>query len=184
MLTPWTQEFKAPTAEEARNTPGYEFQRSEGLRNLENSSAASGGLLTGGTLKGIQEFGQGLADTTYSQTYGRALQQYETAYRNFQGNQANTFNRLSSVAGGGQVAAANLGQLGQEASRNVSDITGRVGQQVGQNINNAGAATASGYVAGANVIGSGITGITSMLELLRQQRAAKNGGDASAYSGA
>lgn len=38
--------------------PGYAFRQSEGMRALERSASARGGLLSGGTLKGIQRFGQ------------------------------------------------------------------------------------------------------------------------------
>lgn len=55
-----------------RQTPGYQFAFNEGLRGIENSAAARGTLLTGGTLKALTRFGTGLAD----QTYGNAVNRY------------------------------------------------------------------------------------------------------------
>jgi hypothetical protein len=47
LLTPWTQQFTAPTAAEAAATPGYQFIKQQGNEALQNSAAANGGLLTG-----------------------------------------------------------------------------------------------------------------------------------------
>ena len=54
--------------------PGYGFRMSEGMKALERSAAARGGLLSGATLKGIQRFGQDLA----SQEYTNAFNRYQT----------------------------------------------------------------------------------------------------------
>jgi hypothetical protein len=53
--------------------PGYAFRMSEGLKALERSAAARGGLLSGGAGKAFQRFGQGLA----SQEYGNAFQRFQ-----------------------------------------------------------------------------------------------------------
>jgi len=49
--------------------PGYAFRMSEGMKALERSAAARGGLLSGANLKNTQRFGQDLA----SQEYQNAL---------------------------------------------------------------------------------------------------------------
>jgi hypothetical protein len=170
LLAPWTSTFKPPTAEEARATPGYQFGLNEGENALERSAAASGGLLTTGTAKGIVGYGQNLADTTYGQTYQRALDQYQLAYNTFQNNQTNTFNRLSTVSGGGQTAAAELAQQGQAAATGVTNINLTTGAQQGQALQNAGAATASGYVGATNAAQGSISGITQLLAYLAQQK--------------
>ncbi len=53
--------------------PGYAFRQAEGMRALERSASARGNLLSGGTLRGIQRFGQDLA----SQEYGNAFNRYQ-----------------------------------------------------------------------------------------------------------
>src|SRR5277367_5432002 len=101
----WNQSFQAPTAAQAAATPGYQFQLQQGAQALDNSAASRGGLLTSGTAKQQQEFGQGLASTNYQQTYNNALTQYQQSYNEYQQNQANQFNRQASIAGLGQTAA-------------------------------------------------------------------------------
>ena len=165
LLEPWNNEFVAPTAAEAAQTPGYEFTLGQGEQALQNSAAASGGLLSGGTAKGIADYAEGLADTTYQQTYQNALQQYETAYNQFQNNQTNTYNRLSGVSGAGQTAATNLNQEGQAAANNVSSTYLTTGAQQGQDIQNAAAATASGYAGASNAASGAITNIGQLLTL-------------------
>lgn len=159
----WNQEFQAPTAEQASQTPGYQFQLNEGLKALQNSAAAKGNLLSGNTAEALDQYSQGLASSNYQQTYNNSLNQYQNAYNQFQQNQANQFNRLSALSGTGQVAAGQLNSAGQAAANNVGNISLTSGQQIGNDIQNAGAATASGYVGSANALGGGLTGATNSI---------------------
>lgn len=81
-------------------SPGYQFRLQEGLRGVENSAAARGILQSGGTLKGINRYAEGMAA----------------------GDFTDQFNRTASVAGGGQQVNATLGQLGAQKSAGVSDL--------------------------------------------------------------
>lgn len=105
--------------------PGYQFRLKEGQRNLENSAAARGGLMSGNFLK---------ATTKYGQDYG--ANEY-----------ANIANRYGQLAGVGQVANQSL----QSAGQNYANA-------YGQNVQNAGAARASGYAGRANAITGAING--------------------------
>jgi hypothetical protein len=167
LLTPWTDTFKAPTAAEAAATPGYQFALKTGQNSIENSAAARGGLLSTGTMKTLDQFSQGLADTTYSDTYNRALGEYQQRYNIFQGNQTNEFNRLAALSGTGQTAATTLGNFGADSARNVANINMTGGAQQGANLNLAGAARASGYAGISNALTSGISNISQYL-LLQQ----------------
>ena len=51
--------------------PGYAFRLSEGMKALERSAAARGGLLSGSTMKGVQRFGQNLASEEYQNAFNR-----------------------------------------------------------------------------------------------------------------
>jgi len=86
--------------------PGYGFRIKEGMKALESSAAARGGLLSGSTLKGVTRFGQ---DT--------ASNEYINAFNRYQTNRANQLNPLQSLYGGGQTSVNALtnaaGQLGQ-----------------------------------------------------------------------
>jgi|SRR5580658_1024365 hypothetical protein len=185
LLQGWNQEFQAPTAAQAAQTPGYQFALQQGENALQNSAAARGGLLSGNTAEALDQYSQGLASTNYQQTYNNALNQYQTAYNQFANNQANTYNRLAGIAGTGQTAANQLNSAGQSAANNVAGISATAGQQIGQSAQNAGAATASGYVGAANAINSGIGSATGsaqqgilLSQLLNNNNSANYGAEA------
>jgi hypothetical protein len=166
LLTPWTQTFTPPTAATEANDPGYQFRLQQGEGALANSAAANGSLLSGNTLEAQQQFGQNYASNEYSNVYNRALQQYQQNYGIFENNQSNEYNRLAGVAGTGQTAATTLGQEGQAAANNTSQIDLTTGAQQGQQMNNAAAAEASGYVGGANAWSGALSGGTNNLTQL------------------
>jgi len=114
--------------------PGYGFRMSEGMKALERSSAARGGLLSGTTLKGVQRFGQDLA----SQEYQNAFNRYYAA-RNAQ------LNPLQGM----------LGQ-GQSSTNVLTGAAGETGRGVAAAQQGAGAARASGYAAGTNALTSAL----------------------------
>jgi hypothetical protein len=170
-LAPWTGQFQAPTLEQAKNEPGYDFALKQGIGALDNSAAASGNLLTGNTGEALQQYGQQLGEQNYQNVYNRAMQQYQLGYNQFEANQSNLFNRYASLAGLGQTSAAQLGNEGQAAAGNVANISLTGGQQIGQQLNNAAAAQASGYVGAGNAIGGGINNLSqyAMLQQLLSQ---------------
>ena len=170
----WDQTFTAPTNVTEQNDPGYQFRLQQGEAALQNSAAARGNLLTGGTAKSVNNYAQDYASNEYSNVYNRALGQYQQNYNQFQQAQNNMFNREGAIAGVGQTAANTLSQAGQAASNNVANINLTSGAQQGQQINNAAAATASGYAGAANAIG-GIGSTLSNYSLLQQILAGGSG---------
>ena len=174
-------EFQAPTAEQARQTPGYQFALQQGEGALQAGAAARGDLLTGGTQTALNQYGQNAADTNYNDVYNKALQTYNTNYNVWANQQANTYNRLSALAGGGQTAAQNLSSAGTQEAGQVANTLSNTGQQVGQNMNNAAAATASGYVGSANAWGSALN--NSGNSLLQMSLLSKLLGNNSSYGG-
>lgn len=85
-------DFKAPTLDEAKGQPGYQFGVNEGLQALQQSAASKGLLRTGGTLKDIQQYGQNAATQNYGNVLNQdlgiyntnragAVQQYNTNYQ-------------------------------------------------------------------------------------------------------
>ena len=81
--------FKAPTLDEAKAEPGYEFARTEGIRGLQNSAASRGVARTGGTLKDLIGWGNRFAEQNYGNVFNRAGQTYD---RNFT-SAASTYDR-------------------------------------------------------------------------------------------
>lgn len=140
------QPFSSPTGVTEQNDPGYQFRLQQGQKALENSAAARGGLLSGGTAKAINDYAQGSASSEYGNVYNRALQTYQT-------NANNQF----GIAGIGQGAANELGAAGQNAASLNSNILGNETNQVNQQNNNAAAARASGYTSLGNAIGGGLS---------------------------
>jgi len=114
--------------------PGYAFRLSEGMKALDRTAAARGGLLSGATLKGAQRYGQDLA----SQEYTNAFNRYQIE-RNAQ------LNPLQSLAGVGQTATGALTNAAQQ-----------FGAQTGQNLQDIGTARASGYLGGSNALSSAL----------------------------
>lgn len=110
--------------------PGYGFRMSEGMKALERSAAARGGLLSGATLKGVQRFSQDLGS-----------QEYMNAFNRYQTERAARLNPLQSLAGVGQTTAQQIGEAGM-----------RTAQNVGETLTSGAAARASGYVGSANAL--------------------------------
>lgn len=129
-LTPLATEYTPFGMAQFQADPGYGFRMSEGMKALERSAAARGGLLSGATMKGIQRFGQDLAS-----------QEYTNAFNRYQTERAARLAPLQSLAGVGQTSAQQIGQAGQTMASNV-----------GEALTSGAAARASGYVGGANAL--------------------------------
>ncbi len=98
LLTPWTEQFQPPSPGQIAQDPSYQFQMGQGLQGVQRSAAARGTLLTGGTLKALDQFGQGLASTFNDKYYNRAQQEYGLRKQNFQENQDRPYTKLSGLA--------------------------------------------------------------------------------------
>lgn len=131
--------FVAPTLEEAKQNPGYQFALDTGTAALDKSAAARGNVFSGTQGTALQEFGQGLGEQNYEQVYNRAMQNYMSRY-----------NTLMGGTQVGQTATGQFGQQGQAAAVNTANVDLTGAQQQAQQINNAAAARASGYLGSAN----------------------------------
>lgn len=115
--------------------PGYAFRLQEGMKALERSAAARGGLLSGATLKGVQEYGQGLAS-----------QEFTNAFNRYQAERQARLNPLQSLAG-----------MSQTSANTLTGAAGQLGQNIGSNLMAGGAARASGYMGAANALTGGLS---------------------------
>ena len=100
------------TGQDIYSDPSYQFRLQQGQDAIQSSAAAKGGLLTGATLKALQN---------YSQDY--ASQEYSNAYNRFNADQTNRYNRLSNLVGIGQNAAAQVGNAGAQTSQAIANNT-------------------------------------------------------------
>lgn len=154
--------------------PGYAFRLSEGMKALDRTAASRGGLLSGATLKGAQQYGQGLASQEYQNAFNRyqanraqQAQEYGNAFNRFQTERTNTLAPLQSLAGVGQSATQQAQQAAQNYATGATNTYGTLGAgqtsalgafgaAQGSNIIGAGNARASGYVGGANALSGGV----------------------------
>lgn len=133
-LVPLATEYTPFGMDQFKQDPGYQFRLSEGLKQLGHAAGARGGLISGQTLKGIQDYAQNSASNEYTNAFNR----YQTE-RNAR------LNPLQSLAGVGQSATNFVGQQGAANAANVGNyLTGGA------------AANAAGMVGGANAVNSGL----------------------------
>ena len=114
--------------------PGYAFRVSEGMKALDRTAAARGGLISGAALRGATRYGQEMGS-----------QEYQNAFNRYQTSRANTLNPFQSLAG-----------VAQSSANTLTGAAGQLGQQMGSNIIGAGNAAAAGQVGAANAISQGV----------------------------
>ena len=135
------------TGQDIYSDPSYQFRLQQGQDAIQSSAAAKGGLLTGATLKALQN---------YSQDY--ASQEYSNAYNRFNADQTNRYNRLSNLVGIGQNAAVQVGNAGAQTAQAVANNT-----MAGANSIAAGqVASANNWANTANNLGSMATSYAMM----------------------
>lgn len=100
------------TGQDIYSDPSYQFRLQQGQDAIQSSAAAQGGLLSGATLKALQNYGQ-----------DSASQEYGNAYNRFNADQTNRYNRLSNLVGIGQNAAAQVGNAGAQTAQAVANNT-------------------------------------------------------------
>ena len=130
--------------------PSYNFRLEQGNIAATNMANRSGGAIGGNALRGLVDFGQGLASTEYGNVFDR-----------FQKQRGNIYNNLASIAGLGQTS---LGQTGQ--------LSSNTAQSVGGSIAGAGTAIGGGQIAAGNAYGGGLQGAGNayMLSQMLNQR--------------
>jgi hypothetical protein len=143
--------------------PGYAFRLSEGLKGMNATAAARGGLMSGNALRAGQEYGQQLGSQEYQNAFNRyqanralQAQEYGNAFNRFQTERTNTLAPLQSLAGVGQSASQQAQQASQNYAAGAGNALGAFGAAQAGNIIGAGNARASGYIGGANALSSGV----------------------------
>jgi hypothetical protein len=143
--------------------PGYAFRLSEGLKGMNATAAARGGLLSGNALRAGQEYGQQLGSQEYQNAFNRyqanralQAQEYGNAFNRFQTERTNTLAPLQSLAGVGQSASQQAQQASQNYAAGAAGALGNYGNAAASNMIGAGNARASGYAGIANQLSSGV----------------------------
>jgi hypothetical protein len=136
-----TQGFD-PSQANLEQTPGYQFNLSQGLKAVQNSAAARGLGISGAAQKGAANYATGLADNTqntqanmfwnnqnnaYNKLYGLTNTGASAAGATVTAGQANTNQQSNLLTGMGSVGAA--GTIGAAAAQNQG--LGSIGQSIG-----------------------------------------------------
>lgn len=120
-------------------TPGYQFNLSQGLKSVQNGQSAMGLGNSGADQKAQASYASGLANSTYQNQFNNAVT-----------NQTNTYNRLLGLTDIGQSAAAGVGAGALQT-----------GASIGSNLMGAGNAQAAAWnTAGTSVANTGATAAT------------------------
>jgi hypothetical protein len=129
--------------EQLTTDPGYGFRLSEGLKALERSAAARGGLLSGGTGKALTRYGQEAA----SQEYGNAFNRGLTEYNALRARESEEYNRLAGLAGVGGTTAQQLTSAGQNYSTSAGNLLTGTASNIGNLMMNQGNTAANALLA-------------------------------------
>lgn len=122
------------TAADMEMDPGYQFRLSEGLKSLDRTAAARGGMISGNALKAAGRYSQDLASSEFT----------------------NAFNRMRLLQGDRLSALGSLYGAGQGATQQLSQQAGQFGINAGNTMMASGQARASGYIGSANAIGNAL----------------------------
>ena len=128
--------------------PGYRFRLGEGLKAMGHAAGARGGLISGQTMKGMEDYRQNAASG-----------EYQNAFNRYQTNRANQLQPLGSLMSSGQAAAA--GQAAQ---------AGQYGVNAGNMMNQAGQSIAAGQMGIANSVGNALSSSASAYQQQQQQK--------------
>lgn len=147
-VTPFSQtQFQAD--------PSYQWRLQQGQKALQASAAAKGLLMSGQGAIDIANYGQNAAS-----------QEYQAAYNRYNDTQNQIFNRLTTLAGNSQNAAAGLGAQGTQVSSNMANTAMTGAQNASNYLTSGAAASAAGQVGAANAItgaiGSGLNTWTQL----------------------
>lgn len=144
-------------ADALRQDPGYQFRMSEGIGALDRSAASKGLLLSGAQLKGINDYGQGMASSELNNAFNRTAAVADAG--------RGAANNIATLQSGRGNALANLATGQASSNQNLTTNTTNAVTDINRtNTNNQiqaqtaiGQARASGYTGVANSINSGIS---------------------------
>lgn len=136
---------KAFTGQDMYKDPGYAFRLNEGVKALDRSAAARGGLMGGNQLRGVTEFGQNLGS-----------QEYMNAFSRYQAERAARLNPLQSLLGAGQTASNALTGAAGDLGAGTAAASMAGGNAMAGGLIGAGNARASGYIGSANAISNAL----------------------------
>ena len=123
----------------ANMIPNYAFQLGQGQQTNLAGANATGGLVGGNAMKGLQDYTQNYAGNAY-----------QNAFNNYQAQRTNLYNQNAGLAGIGQNAVTGSGNAQLGIGTQISNITQGIGN-----------AQAAGTIGAANAYSGAIGGMGS-----------------------
>jgi len=114
-------------------SPQYGFNLQQGAQGTLNQSSSAQGAESGAALSSLQSYNQNFANNSFN-----------SAFQNYQTQQNNVFNRLSTMA-----------QTGESAASNQASGASTFAGGIGQSLTNTGTAQGAGIAGAGNAIGGG-----------------------------
>jgi hypothetical protein len=148
-----------PTMSDLENTPGYQFTLGQGEKATTNANSAMGLANSGVEGKGLANYAEGLASTTFQQQFQNYLQQNSQKYNMLMGPT----------------------QLGAQAGASLLGNSTSVGGNIGSNIIGAGNAGAAGVLGAA---GSTSNALNQYMQWSMLQKLGMGGNNANPFAGA
>ena len=130
--------------------PGYAFRLQQGQMANQRAANVGGGALSGNTLRGLQDYTQGLASTEYGNAFDR-----------FQKQRQNIYNTLAGIAG--------IGQAGQTATNTAGTNLANAASQLGVGAAGAQAAGLTGQTNALANTAQNVIGNYTLASLLNQR---------------
>lgn len=175
--------FQAPTAAQAAASPGEQFALQQGEQGVMQQMGASGGAATGGALKALTQYGQGVASTYYQNAFNNSLNAYNTnvntnmgmANQGLQGTgmantalgqygattNANTMGAGYYNAGLGMQGATTAGQMGMSGAETAGNQNMLGTEEAGNFAMQGANGMAEGIAGQGNALGQGIAGLAN-----------------------
>jgi hypothetical protein len=129
--------------------PNYQFGLQQGQGAVNAGANATGGMVSGNALQGLNQFSQNYAQNAY-----------QNAFNNYQAQQTNIYNRLAGISGIGLQGATGAANALINTGTNVANLTTGIGNAqaagtIGQAGAYGGALTNLGNLAFLNSLGKG-----------------------------
>jgi hypothetical protein len=145
------------TESQFQASPGYQFQKQQGINAIQNAAGPTSGALSGNTLRALQTFGTGLANQdwwnwlnnqqqNYNTAYGAGNQQYWQQYQGNANQMANIYQQLLGLSSLGSSAATNQGAQGVNLAGLATS-----------SLNNVGNALAAGQIGSTQALTGGLS---------------------------
>lgn len=110
----WAQQYGTPLTQQQitdniSNQPGYQAQLGQGIDAIQRAASANGSLGSGRLLQSLMDYGSNQMSTYYG----------------------NTLSRLAQIAGAGQSAATQQGNIAMNQGNNTASLQQALGDQLG-----------------------------------------------------